>query len=176
MTTVRDTVKRALQMAKIIPLGDDPEAEEAQAGLDVLQSYYLRLADTALRPTPVYVDDDYTADEGERVYGDGVTLSLPDLIDEDGERLPLDLACIQLNDGTGWETHISDRGTWVQIDNLTLSSDAPLASRNPEGLAALLATELVDMFGGEITPSVEMRARRFRTQMQPVDDTDVEFF
>ena len=173
MTTIRDTVTRALQMAKIVPLGDDPTAAEAQAGLDVLQSYYLRIADTALRPEPVYKTEAYTADEGERVYSES-TVTLPDLIDED--RLPNDLACIQINTGSGWETHISDRGTWVQVDSLTLSSTAPFATRNPEGLAALLATELVDMFGGEITPAVEMKARRFRTQMQPVDDTDVEFF
>lgn len=175
-STVRDIVKRAFQMAKVVAVGDDPTAEESQAGLDVLQSYYLRIADTALRPVPVYVTDDYTADESERVYGDGVILSLPDVIEHCGTRLPNDLACIQLNDGTGWDTHISDRGTWVQVDNLTLNSDAPFASRNPEGLAALLACELVDTFAGEITQNIDTKARRFRTQMQPVDLSPNEFF
>jgi hypothetical protein len=176
MATVRDIVKRAFQMAKVVAVGDDPTADESQAGLDVLQSYYLRLADTALRPVPVYVTDDYTADEGERVYGEGLTLSLPDVIADSGDRLPNDLACVQLNDGTGWATHISDRGTWVQVDNLTLNSVAPFAGRNAEGLAALLATELVDTFGGEITPAIDAKARRFRTQMQPVDLTPNEYY
>lgn len=175
-STVRDIVKRAFQMAKVVAVGDDPSADESQAGLDVLQSYYMRIADTALRPVPVYVTDDYTADEGERVFGDGCTLSLPDVIDDCGTRLPSDLACIQLNDGTGWATHISDRGTWVQVDGLTLNTEAPFASRNAEGLSALLATELVDTFGGEVTQGIEIKARRFRTQMQPVDLSPNEFF
>lgn len=176
MTTVRDTVKRALQMAKVVALGDDPTADEAQAGLDVLQSYYLRIADTNLRPAVVYVTEDYTPNENERVYGSGISITLPTLIDDGTDRLPLDLACIQLNEGAGWETHISDRGTWVQVDSLTLNSDSPLADRNAEGLAAMLATELADMFGGEITPSTDRKSRLFRSQMQPVDTTPNEYY
>ena len=53
------------------------------------------------------------------------------------------------------------RGLVTTVTGLTLDSEAPLASRDWEGLASALADYLVEGFGGSIGPKTELRAARF---------------
>lgn len=177
--TCNDIIGRALRMARIVALGDEPQLHEAREGLIVLQSFYSRLAETALAPCEDrYETEDYEALENERIFCDG-TVALPEIIDDGISRRPYDLAAIAYNDQTTatlWQTWISDRGDWIRIDDLELTDSAPFATRNQEGLSALVAVELAETFGSQPTPGTAQKARRFQSLMQPKDLTDNEYY
>lgn len=179
MATCSAIIARALNMARIVAKGDEATAAESEDAMFVLLSIYQRLADTALATeNTLYETDDYEAEEGDRVFCTG-TVTLPTTIDDGEVRLPLDLAAVQYQDentSSAWRTYISDKGTWARIDNLTEASDAPFADRNQEGLAALLATELAEEYGKEISLMVTRKAARFQSQMQPKNADPVEYF
>ena len=178
MATCSDIISRALRMARIVALGDEPTAAEEEEGMNVLKSIYQRLADTSLSTSEeLYEADDYVANEGERVYCLGA-VTLPSTVEDGQTRRPADLAAIQYNenDGDGWQTWISDRGDWVRIDDLSDDDTAPFATRNQDGLSALVAMELAPTFGKELSPGDLMKARRFKAQMQPKDTAANEYF
>lgn len=165
MATCRDIVSRALVMAKIIPRGEDPEADELSDGMTVLQSLY----DTWLtggmfgRLTDVYEPGDYEAGEGERVFIDSGTLTLPTAIDD--ERKPRDLVAIEAFDDDGRKAYIWDRTEWVRIDSLTADDDAPLASRGVNGLAACVAMNYAEEFGVELAVTTVRQAGTFKAAL-----------
>lgn len=166
-------ISRALRLSRIVAVGEEPTASELDEGMTVLRSIYQRIADTALAPTDeIYVDDDYTAGENERVYSTG-TVTLPDLIDDGQERRVKDLAAVQYNEGAGWQTWISDRGDWVRVDDLDEADEAPFSNRNEDGLASLVAVELAPTFGdlAQIDQITMTKAARFQSQLQPRDNS-----
>lgn len=179
MATCSAIIARALEMARIVAKGDEATATESESAMFVLRAIYQRLADTALATSETrYEISNYIAAENERIYCTA-TVTLPTTINEGAIRMPRDLASIQYRDtntGTAWRTYLSDKGTWARIDNLTETSDAPFADRNQDGLAALLATELAEEYGKEITPMVMRKAARFQSQMQPLAVDPVEYF
>lgn len=165
-------------MARVVAKGDEPTSTESAEAMTALLSIYQRLADTALSPdAEVYETDDYTAQEGERIYCTG-TVTLPTTI-EGEDRRPLDLAAVQYQDentSSAWRTYVSDRGTWTRIDNLVEASTAPFADRNQDGLSALLAVEIAHEYGKEPSPATVAQARRFQSQMQPRNPDPVEYY
>jgi hypothetical protein len=179
MATCSDIIARALRMARIVAKGDEPTAEEESDGMEALLSIYQRLAHSALS-TDVerYETADYEPEEGERVYCTQ-TVTLPTTIDDGEVRRPYDLAAIQYldeNTSSAWRTYISDKGTWTRIDNLTEASDAPFADRDQDGLAALLASEIAEEYGKQVTPLVMRRAGRFQSLIQPKNTDPVEYY
>lgn len=165
MATCRDIVKRALQQAGIVALGRDPTAKEAEAGMLALQGIYDGWVASGMfgRLTDVYKSADYTAQPGERVFADDATITLPDTVDDTdvgGSRVPRDLSAISVNDGT-WR-HWVWTGAWTELTGLSLDDTAPLAERDQEGLAALLASYLAEGFGGQIGPMTSRRASQFQ--------------
>lgn len=164
MVTTRDIITRALQQARIVPLGRDPSSKEAEAGLSALQGMYEGWVSGSMfgRLKDVYETSDYDANPGERIHADGFTVTLP-LTVEDETETPRDLAVISVYNG-GWVNWIWD-GAWVNLTALTLDDDAPLASRDREGLAAALAGYLAEGFGGEIGPQTARRAARFESSL-----------
>jgi hypothetical protein len=180
MATCLAICNRALRLARIVAIGDEPSSSELDEAMTVLRSFYQRLADTALRPdSEVYETEDYTADEGERIYCTG-TVTLPDLIEDGSERRVKDLASVQYKDETedAWQTWISDKGDWVRIDDLEESDTAPLSDRNMDGLSCLVAMEVAGTFGSlaDIDPITVKKAARFQSQMQPRNDDPVEYY
>ncbi len=179
MATCLATVSRALRLARIVALGDEAQDAELDDGMAVLRSIYQRISDTALAATDeVYIDDDYTAGENERVYATG-TVTLPELVDEGAIRRVKDLAAVQYNEnGAGWQSWISDKGDWVRVDDLAPADEAPLSDRNEDGLACLVAMEYAGTFGtlAEIDQVTMQKARRFQSQLQPRDHTPVEYY
>jgi hypothetical protein len=179
MATCTEIIGRALRMARVVAKGDEPTSTESAEAMTALLSIYQRLAHTALSTdTERYETDDYTAEEGERIYCTG-TVTLPTTIDDGDTRRPLDLAAIQYQDentASAWRTYVSDKGTWTRIDNLVEASDAPFADRNQDGLAALLAVEIAHEYGKEPSGATIAQARRFQSQMQPRNTDPVEYY
>ena len=166
MTTCREIVTLALRQ-RIVGIGRTPRASEASEGLTALQSLYDSMfADGPLGPfTDVYATETYTAQENERIIADGVTITIPDTIIENGEtRTPKDLTAVIVITDTTQKNYVS-LGRWQVCDALTLDSTAPLANRDVTGLAALLALQYSEMFGASLLPMTERRAYQFKAAL-----------
>jgi len=178
MTTCRDIIALAYRFSRLISLDERPEGAEAVIGLDILQSMYdgwFAAGEFGIL-NDVYVSSDYTAYEGDRVTRSAdEVITLPETyIDESPsyyphryhdyyytngkERPAFDFSAIEI---VGLSRNIRDNGVWVNINDLTLDSPAPLTSLGKTGLAACLAVENTDFFGGDISPSTVIKANRF---------------
>jgi hypothetical protein len=183
--TCRDIITEALEELRARGMGDDPSPEEIARGLTRLQSMWRAGVEQSLfgRVEDYLATGDYTAEEGQRVYAAGFTITLPTSItDEDtGElRRPLDFSMIQVVDA-GEDPQISlydaHRAAWVRIDNLTLSSECPFGSRYRHGLAAALAQVMGPLFArtadnttqayaGALNSALSMRLSAPRTAVE----------
>lgn len=56
----------------------------------------------------------------------------------------------------------TNAGIWQQLENLVLSSNAPLSGRYAEGLKNVLAVFLADEFGYQVRPLLARQAARFK--------------
>lgn len=54
---------------------------------------------------------------------------------------------------------------WQGLYDLTITSEAPLSFRDPQGLAAILAVQMADETSGTIGPSTLRQAQSFMTQL-----------
>lgn len=167
MTTCRDIITLGMNLAAILPMGRTPKAKEAEFGMTILQSMYDQLvADQIFGAlTEVYTDIDYTAKEYESIYSAGATITIPDTIEDSctgKTRTPRDLACIVVESNSGREVSVFNGNSWEVLNDLTLDSDAPLATRNKAGLAALFALYFVDAFGGALGQMTRRNALLFQ--------------
>lgn len=165
MTTCRDIITLGLQLGRVVGVNRTPRASEAATGLDVLQGMYDGFFANGMfgRLTDVFKDANYTAKEGERIYNDGVTITIPTTITDDGdERAPRDLSAIVVIASGVATNRVYSQGAWRNCSALTLDSDAPLAERDKAGLAALFAMYFVEAFGGELSPMWTRRALQFQ--------------
>ncbi|ASK88465.1 hypothetical protein [Sphingorhabdus sp. SMR4y] len=163
MTTCRDIITQAMYRTSILALGRTPKAKEATNGLFILQGLYDELIDAGCLGglNDVYAEADYTAKEFDRISANGFTITKPLAIEEDGQtREPKDLAVISIYD-SGKTNYVWDNG-WVSLSGLTLDTDAPFASRGADGLACYLASNWVDTFGGQVSPTVYRRGLAFK--------------
>ncbi|MES2295212.1 MAG: hypothetical protein V4527_18090 [Pseudomonadota bacterium] len=180
MPTVADVVTTALKLAKIIPSGTTPSADESADGQTCFQSLLDEWVAGGMfgRLTDVYLTGDDTAVEGRRyLLAAGVTLTIPSVIprnnsddygasaNSSSERQPYDLSLIESVTSAGVRTvKLYDRTAWVNLLGLTLADAAPLSSRGLTGLAATLACSgaFAAMFDDtKVSPRVEMLSRRF---------------
>lgn len=184
--TVRDIITGAIVELGALALGDTPPAEEADRGLTILQALYLEAVENGKfgRVTDYLATDDYEAEEQQRVFADGFTITLPDTVEDEidlEDRKPRDLAMIQVvDDGADPQISIYDahQGAWVRLDSLTLNSDAPLAQRNRHGFECALARRLAsslqrpvpqgtDAYANGLSAAIANRYSAPRTTTQP---------
>lgn len=171
MATCGDVITNALKLAKVLPSGASPTAEETADGMLALQSLYDGWVAGAMfgRLEDIYLDADDTAEEGKRYFvptGTTLTAATSTYTDADGNpRQPRDLALYEsLTEAGTRSVKLYDRTAWVELTGLTTASDAPLASRGLMGLAACLALSgaFSSMFGGQATPEIVNLARIFQ--------------
>mgnify|MGYP003659349723 CR=1 FL=1 len=179
MATCQQIISTALRMARIVPLASEPKAKEAEHGLIVLQGIYDDWMGRGMfgRLKDIYTTDDYTAEEGDRIFADGATITLPELMD--GDRVPRDLACVSVDDGD--LRHYVWDGEWVELTRLALSSECPLSARDPAGLSSLLAIQLAESFGEQCGPATAAKGLRFQAGLMAKanstqDRTGAEYF
>jgi hypothetical protein len=138
MATCAAVIKTALQHLGVIGPSEDPEAEQAVAGLTALQSLYMQWIEAG---TFGAVTDSLTTvagegAEGTRVaydgdYGSTIDVTLPVTVEdefESGYRAPRDLALSLIATS---ETNIYDasEGEWIKLNDLVLTDEAPLSKR-----------------------------------------------
>ena len=162
VTTCRDIVTRALRMSSVVDREDDPTAAELRDGMTVLQTLYDQWLVGGMfgRLTDIYETDSYEAGEGQRIFLDTGTVTLPTTID--GDRKPRDLVAVEAFDTDGRKAWIWDRTAWIRIDSLSENDNAPLADRGVNGLAACVAILFVEEFGGDIKASAMKQAGTFK--------------
>lgn len=179
MPTVADTITFALRLARVTASGESPTAEEANDGLFAVQGMFDQWVSSGVfgLMTDNYQTQAYSAKEQEIVITDGSpAITIPTLYDADGnvppnptgQRAPLDIACIQVQDRTAGTTtsYIYDRG-WTEVQALVLTDPMPLASRGQDGLAACVGIRYVETFGvGKVTPMMINLAGKFMGAMQ----------
>lgn len=98
-----------------------------------------------------------------RDYGWG--LSIP-FGGSDGLNVPRDKAVVMVTDqyGATRATYVYD-GTvqrWMRVDSLTLTDEAPLSARGPDGLAAVMAMRVADDYGLTPGQATIMAANRYK--------------
>lgn len=174
MATCLEIITYALRQCRILGMGKEPKAAEAEEGMIALQSMYdeWRTGGMFGRLEDVYLEGDDIAEEGKRYFvPTGLTLTAPTslYLDSDEQtRQPRDLALYESLTEAGAQTaQIYDRIEWVSLFDLEDSDVAPLSGRDAYGLAACLATSggFVSAFGAEPGPAVIALARHFRTSI-----------
>lgn len=169
MCTCQALIKRALRMLGELPSGREPPANEAAEAMEALQGLYRHLVSigTLGRLRDVLISANYTAHENERVIntsGGAITITLPTTIDDrndygSGTAAPYDYGFVGCGNGVRaprdrsvvikagptpsvW-LYDADLATWVEIDGLVLTDEAPFSQKLETGLAALLANHIV---------------------------------
>ncbi len=170
MPTTLDVIMLAMKQARVLAPGETPSDDEGHDGLALLQGLYDgwwtggmfgQLYDTILEASD-------TAAPFDRVqHASTVTVTLPTTVEQDeGSLPPFDLSPIELFNTTTstLSRYLFDatRGGWVNINNLAIDDEAPLASRGLDGLAACLAMSFAEMFGEQLGPMTARRAGLFK--------------
>lgn len=173
MPTIRTLSERALRMLGELPASEDISAEDEDVALEAFRAMFTHLVGTRAfgKLTSVLkTDETYEAGENERVIG-ATTVTLPASIADCGVVRPVkDRSCVVVAGSTP-ETYVydADLDAWVGIHGLTAGSEAPLANRFSDALAALLAVRLATEFGSIITAEVAERARVGRAALRRRD-------
>lgn len=177
MATCRDIITHALRQARVIGLNTTPRPAEAEAGMFQLQSLYDQWAASGMfgRLQDTLQSTDYDAQIRERVIvTDGADVELPDTLEEDEEAPPYEMSMIEVVDAGTVQRSIYDRGQWIRIEALNLSSEAPLAHKGQAGLAACLATSLAEMFGSQLGAGTLRLAASFKAAIALKAGSDAE--
>ena len=169
MPTCGDIITRAIRKARVYAAGETPSDEDMNDGLDELLNLYEQWGSNGMfgRLADVSTNDDYEASPNERVtITGGGTVTIPTEIADDGtEYPPYDTAFVEVVDvDAGLVTrYLYENGAWVELSNLDLTDEAPLAGKGRSGLAACLALAYAEEFGAEVGPGVARQAASFKT-------------
>lgn len=186
MATCDELIKGAFRRAGVSRDLDEVRPRELDRGLQVLQDLYLDMIASGGfgRLKDVAVDADYTAEEQDRILvttTDAVTITIPETIDddlaEDGVRPPLDGSVVAVTDvaSTTRATYVYDAGyaAWTLIEDLELSSFAPLSVRYRSALEARMAVLLAEENGMPVTAELRRQEGLGRlSMMQRFDAPD----
>jgi hypothetical protein len=188
MTTCRVLTKRSLRMLGVLASGEDADASDASDALEALQSMLLSLP--GMWWTDVETDEDYTAEENERIRvnsNSAVTVTIPVVVGSEekvltccgqtilkcegyDDRAPKDGARVQVTDTNSNAAltyyYCADVAAWMPVESLTLNSEVPLNADMIDGLAAMLAVRLAPEYGVELSPVVVGLAGEARTKMR----------
>ncbi len=186
--TCQEIISEALEENTMRGLGDTPDSYELDRGLKRLQSMWNAGVESGLfgRVEEYYATAAYEAEEGQRVYSGGFTITLPtaieDLDSETNYRRPRDFAMVQVvNASTDPQVSLYDahEAEWKRIDNLTAAGECPFGRRYRHGLVAALAQMLQPLGGqaGDVTAAYAsaLRSALSLRQSAPRRNADVEF-
>lgn len=189
MATCAEIITGASLELGTLALGDTLPAEEANRGLNLLQAMFREAVERGVfgRVEEYLATANYTAEEQQRIYSAGYTITLPTTITDDDtgeDRRPRDLAMIQVvNASTDPQISIYDAHTaaWTRIDNLTLAGDCPFSARNRQGLECALARRMAATLRVQPPASTDAFANGLASVLTnrfsaPRTTPDVDFF
>lgn len=194
MATCRETVEGALRKLGKLGAGRSARTADLADGLSALQGLYRHLITSGAfgRLRDVIPTEDYTAGENERILrnsDDIASITLPELVPDivycgnpcdygsrwvppggnASDRPPRDCSVVVINDtvsGTSVEyLYDGQKAEWVDISALELDDNAPLSSRDTDGLKARLAMQIADEYGGQVPALTLQLARIFQSNL-----------
>lgn len=156
-----EIICRAFRRIGVIAGGQLPRSDESEDALETLKGIYRRLiTDGAMGVlSDIEVEGEYTALPGQRITaGPDATITLPETARDMATVCVVDPARNQVDE------YIFDGHSkkWTTIDDLTLTSAAILANRDPLGLSCALAIELSDEYGQAPTELTVRNAARWQ--------------
>lgn len=146
MSTMRDTLTRAIRMTRARPLGDTPDAQEIDAALEDAQAMFLTLPIRVL--ADVLIEDDYEAGENERItfLTGSPTITYPtEVTGSNGvERAPQNGALVEVTAAAGStrKIYIAELKTWMTLTGLDLESEQPFGPTHDLDVAAMIAARI----------------------------------
>lgn len=180
MPTVSDIITRALRKCRVYAAGETPSADDMADGLDELQNLYEQWGSNGMfgRLADVLADDNYEASPNERITVTGsAVVTIPTSFEIDGEAYPpYDTAFIEVVDTVEATVarYLYESGSWVSINDLALTDEAPLAGKGRGGLSACLALAFAEEFGEQVGPGVMRQAASFKTGLSMKYGSDAE--
>ncbi|UZK69598.1 hypothetical protein OKW76_00465 [Sphingomonas sp. S1-29] len=166
-------ITNALRRLGILAAGELPDPQQIEDHLETLKHLYLRWINDGtfgrLSDVLTFENVEHVARPMTRIVAlDPATVILPETIRDCGrETVPYDGSVIVVVHRTTRQTatYIYDSSShdWRQIDHLQATDFAPLAYRDPIGLACYLAIELADEYAQEVTETILRNAMAFRT-------------
>ena len=175
MTNCLQIITTALRRCGILAAGQLPDDQMVEDHLETLKAIYRRLINDGsfgrLSDVITLENVDHRAVPMTRIAAlDPSRVFLPETIECGGhETVPVDGSVIVIVHRTTRQTstYIYDSGShdWCQIDHLQPTDAAPLAYRDSIGLACLLATELAEEYGQDISELTVRNAMSFRTSL-----------
>lgn len=170
-----EVITRAMRRIGVLAAGELPRDDERDDALATLAGLYSRLINEGGfgRIASIIPTGDYTAGENQRVIVSTQACSnvaLPETISHNSAQRPIrDCAVVIVADHLHnlTTTYIRDAqsATWVDLSNLTATSPAPLADRDPTGLSSYLAVELADEYGQQASQTTIFNAARFQMSL-----------
>lgn len=171
----RGIVSGALRKSGVLAAGREARSPDLNDTFEALKGLYRQLVNdgTFGRLSDVVPITNYVAGENQRIFRNTAsveTITFPELVTTDcGDLPPLDLSVIVIVDAFSeiGGTYIYDVPTrkWVNVSDLTLDDEAPLSSRDPEGLKALLATQIIDEYGNQLGAATVRQAAGFQSSL-----------
>lgn len=171
MATCQDVIRSAYRRAGIIAASVTLNATQAAVGMERLQGMYQGWVSNAMfgRFCDYFLQTgDYTANEYDRIYKNDPTsvVTIPlTLRDKDTglTRAPIDNSIISVIDPVGHDPLVyiynAFAARWDNVQDLLLTSVAPLSIAYEDALKDILAVSLSDELGMPITPDLGLRAK-----------------
>ncbi|MCA3080420.1 MAG: hypothetical protein ING71_16720 [Rhodocyclaceae bacterium] len=183
--TVSEIIADALTDLGVLAAGEVVEAADEQTCLRAFKNMIKSMPGfgTGRDLTDVVVTTSpYTPNMNERILwaGDGfLSLNLPALVDgyqpHNGDRV-----AVTSGGNTFFYVYISSRAVWLDVENITASTDSPLGPEHDEALTAMLAARVARRFGVPVTNEIMRDAAsasrvivRSKDRRQAWDDQDV---
>jgi hypothetical protein len=184
MTTVLDVIKRARRKLKVYDRAEELDTLDAEEGLESFKDFLKGLVATGAlgKLTPVIISADYTAGENERIVNTSATpwvITLPQVIEadltdpdsEDEDRPPRERAIVEIaGDNPVTWIYEARLGGWVSIQDLELTSEAPLSAAFGDELICRFALQIADENSAEPGPVTIASARRFMRAITASND------
>lgn len=191
----REIINGALRKLGKLGSGREARSVDASDALESLRGLYRSLINSGAfgRIEDVVPTATYTAGENQRVFRTSSAveeIKLPLLVDDifppgflppygsrwvspanntRAQRPPRDLSVVIISDSESGETqeYIYDgqRNQWVALFSLDLDDEAPLSYRDADGLKAMLALQIADEYGGDVTAATSRLASLFQSNL-----------
>ncbi len=161
-----DIILRAMRKIGVVAGGQLPRQDEQEDALETLKGIYRSLISDGTFGTLTEVEptgDTYTAGVNQRV-----TPQEPECeVEKPCNNAHHAVLCIVDTFRNQVDEYLFDANTkvWTTIDDMQLTSAAPLAQSDPNGLASMLAVHLADEYGQTPSPVTMQLAASWQSRL-----------
>ena len=172
-----DLISRAMRRIGVLASGQLPQDDELEDAIETLRGLLLRMVSegTFGELQDTIADSDTHVATASRILrnnADTIAITLPETVEDARTcalRSPYHGTVVVISDQFTGETvtylYDGDVAKWLAIETIDQTSEVPMAHRDPSGFTALLAVELADEFGMEISEPTAFAAMRYQSSL-----------